>query len=593
MVAHALRRRLDRLSEGRFTATLAAPGLLLIALIIGPPLLGGIGLSLFRIELLRDSDTSFVGLRNFVTRMPADHAFLGTLTLTIAFAAIVTAAAVPVALAAALLIQRSGRRLGAALWLLLVLPWAVAPVASGLFWKLLFDRDAGILNHVLAVVGLPPVVLREGPGALLAITIAVIWRAIPLLGVLFLGALRQVPRETARAARMDGATPWQTFRHVTLPVLAPAIVAACVIQLVLALQVFDVQFALTAAAPPRGSELAGFRVYATVVGQISLGYGAAQAVVLGLIAAALAGGLVAIAAGLSRGAAIASGGGRFSGRLSLPLSAWSRSARRLPVPVRVAAIGRAVAVGVLVAWLVGPIAWIAVASTQPEAALDAVPPRIGLPLTFDAYAALLGSPVWRAAALHSVVITTSATLVALVLATLVAYPLARYRTRGGRLLTAALLGTQLIPPIALAIPVLLSFITIGLRDTIVGLVIVHAAFWSPVLVWLLRSAFASVPPELERAARMDGASRLGSIWRIVLPAAAPAVAAAATIVFIGIWNDFVLTAILGGRGTQTLPRWLGETATPLQHVLSARIVLTVAPCVALLVLARRRIAALL
>lgn len=585
MIAHAVRHRLDRLSEGRFTAAVAAPGLLLIALIVVPPLLGGIGLSLFRIELLRDNDTSFVGLRNFVTRLPGDHAFLGTLPLTIAFAVAVTAIAVPVALAAAVLIQRSGRRLGAALWLLLVVPWAVAPIASGLFWKLLFDRDAGILNHTLVAVGLPAVVLRETPGSLLAIAFAVTWRAVPLLGVLFLGALRQVPRETARAARMDGATPWQTFRHVTLPVLAPSIVAACVIQLVLAIQVFDVQFALTSSAPPRGSELAGFRVYTTVIGQISLGYGAAQAVVLGLIAAVVAGGLVVVARAWSRGASRAAAGRRLVG-VSLP-------SLRLSVPPQVARIGRAVAIGTLVLWLVGPIAWIAVASTQPEAALDAVPPRIGLPLTFDAYLALLGNPVWRAAALHSVVITTLATLLALVIATLTAYPLARYRSRGGHVLSALLLGTQLIPPIALAIPVLLSFITIGLRGTIAGLVLVHAAFWSPVLVWLLRSAFTSVPPELERAARMDGASRLGAVVRVVLPAAAPAVAAAATIVFIGIWNDFVLTAILGSRDTQTLPRWLGESAAPLQHVLAARIVLTVAPCVALLILARRRIAALL
>jgi ABC-type glycerol-3-phosphate transport system permease component len=252
-----------------------------------------------------------------------------------------------------------------------------------------------------------------------------------------------------------------------------------------------------------------------------------------------------------------------------------------------------VATILLVAWLLGPVLWIVVASTQPEAALEAVPPRIGLPVTFDAYEALLGSAAWRAAALNSVVITTLATTVALVIAVLTAYPLSRARLRGGHALTAALLGTQLIPPIALAIPVLLIFITVGLRNTVVGLVLVHAAFWAPVLVWLLRSAFRHVPPEIERVARIDGASRLGTLTRVVLPAAAPAIGAAATIVFIGIWNDFVLTALLGGRDTQTLARWLGESASPLYHVLAARIVLTVTPCVVLLLLVRRRIAALL
>jgi multiple sugar transport system permease protein len=92
---------------------------------------------------------------------------------------------------------------------------------------------------------------------------------------------------------------------------------------------------------------------------------------------------------------------------------------------------------------------------------------------------------------------------------------------------------------------------------------------------------------------MDGASRLGAIVRVVLPAAAPMIAAAAAIVFIGIWNDFIFAVLIGGRDTQTLPRWLGESQSPLIHVLAARIVLTVAPCVVLLLLFRRRIAALL
>jgi ABC-type sugar transport system permease subunit len=575
MMGHALVRRLDRLSEGRFAAVAVAPGLLLVALFVVPPLTAGIALSLFRIELIRDDITPFVGLRNFATRMPADADFLGTLPLTLVFALLATAVAVPVALAAALLIARSGRRMGALLWLLLVLPWAVAPVASGLFWRLAFDSRGGIVDRLLDAVGLPSVILSSAHGSLLAVAIAMIWRTIPLVGVLILGALRQIPRELGRAARMDGASAWQAFRHVTLPAIAPSLVAACVIQLVLTIQVFDVQFALTASDPPGGSELAGFAVYSTVIDNLSLGYGAAQAVVLGLVAGLASIALVAVARTP-----------RLAPARALPMP-------RIPISRWVTRPIRLLAIAVLVLWLVGPVAWIAVASTQPERALIASPPRIGLPLTFDAYQELLGSPGWQRAAVNSVVITTLATLLALVIATLTAYPLARYRPRGGSTLTAILLGTQLIPPIALAIPALLIFIRADLRNTILGLVLVHAAFWTPVLVWLLRSAFRSVPPELERAARIDGASRLTAIVRVVAPVAAPAVAAAATIVFIGIWNDFVLTVMLGGRDTQTLPRWLGSSSLPLHHVLAARIVLTIAPCLALLVLARRRIAALL
>ena len=587
MMGQALGRRLDRLSEGRFAVVAIAPGLLLVALVVVPPLAAALGLSLFRIELTRDDITPFVGLRNYATRLPADADFLRTLPRTVVFSLLVTLIAVPVALGAALLIARSGVRTATALWLFLVVPWAVAPVASGIFWRMQFDPKTGLVNHALRALGLPTVALDSATGSLLALGVAVIWRAIPLLGVLFLGALRAVPRDLGRAARMDGASSWQTFRHITLPVIAPSVVAACVIQVVLTMQVFDVQFALAPPIPPRGAELAGFVVYQTVTGDISLGYGAALAVTVAVVTALVAGGLVLVSR-LRLPSSRSDPGG------STTTSADARSAtRRRRVPLRLRRLATGAATLLLVVWLIGPILWIVVASTQLERHLTADPPRIGLPVTFDAYTSLLASTAWRNAAITTVLITTLATTVALVIASATAYPLSRYRMRGGGVLTVALLGTQLIPPIALAFPALLIFIKLGLRNTIPGLVLVHAAFWTPVLVWLLRSAFGSVPVELERAARMDGASRLGAIVRVVVPATAPAIAAAAAIVFIGIWNDFIFAVLIGGRDTTTLPRWLGETQTPLIHVLAARIVLTVAPCVLLLVLFRRRIAALL
>jgi multiple sugar transport system permease protein len=238
-------------------------------------------------------------------------------------------------------------------------------------------------------------------------------------------------------------------------------------------------------------------------------------------------------------------------------------------------------------WLIGPIVWVVVVSTQGRLIQDA-PPRLAAP-TLAAYERLIANPEWQAAATVSISVTVLATAIALGVAVLAAYPLARYRLRGGRSLLLFLLGTQLIPPIAVAIPILFLFAGLGFRNTIAGLVLVNVCFWTPVLVWLVRSAFLGVPANLERAARIDGSSRLGAIFRITLPAAAPAVAAAAAIVFVGIWNDFVFVATLGGRDTYTLPRFLGTSFTPSYSGLAAAIVLTVGPCIALIVMLRRRI----
>jgi ABC-type sugar transport system permease subunit len=598
----AVAARLDRMSEPRFATLVAAPGLILVALFVVPPVLAAIALSFFRIELLRDSITPFIGLRNYATRLPMDAEYLATLGLTLGFAIVTTMLAVPIALATALLVVRRSR-FGGLLGFLLILPWAVAPIANGLFWAAMFDARNGLVNHALVAVGLPPVLLREASGTLLATLVAVTWRAIPLLGIIFLGALRQVPGNLERAARLDGATPLQVFRHITLPAIAPTLVVASALQIILTLQVFDVQFALTGDAPPPGSRLAGLAIFDTVIGQISLGYGAAKTVVLGILIAvclAILYGLVLRRpppvphdpedAGIPT-TTIRPAGTPLYRTTSSFVALRSRPTRPIASVLgrRLGPVVRGFALVVLAIWLAGPVAWIAVASTQPEKALMAFPPQLTTTLALDGYGAVLSRQEWREAALVSVTVTVAATLLALVVAAFTAYPLARYRLRASRPILLFLLGTQLIPPLALAIPVLLIFLTLDLRNTAAGLILINAAFWSPILVWLLRAAFLAVPPQLEQAARIDGSSRLGAIFRVSLPAAAPAIAAAAAIVFVGIWNEFVFAAMLGGRDTNTLPRYLGESSNPLVHVLAAKIVLTVAPCLAIVALFWRRI----
>ncbi len=587
-----------------------------------PPILAAIGMSFFRIELLRDDFNPFIGFRNYAVRLAADSEFLATLPRSLGFAVLTSAIAVPLALATAVLIHGRARFAGL-LGLVLLLPWAVAPIADGILWRLMFEPRTGAATYLLTELGLPPVVIRDAPGALIAMLVAVTWRAIPLLAVLFLGALRQVPPDIRRAARLDGASRFQAFRFITLPAIAPVVIAACLIQFLLALQTFEVQYALSAGAPPKGSILAGSAIFNTVIGEISLGYGSAMTMVLGLFSALCLGGLYLVV-GRSRttrlapadpGHPVDDGPVRagFIARSRVRLSRQPVSEILPPVPpdiaqrrflilqarTRLAPIQRFIwallAAGMallLVLWLAGPIVWIGVASTQPPSAVAQMPPQLTMDLDLAGYSRLIGDRAWQGAAVMSITIAVLGTLIALVVAVLAAYPLARFRMPRGNLLLRVLLATMLIPPIALAIPVLYLVIDIGLRGTVIGLVLVNAAFWSPILIWLVRGALMGVPVELERAARIDGSSRLGAIFRVILPAAAPVIAAATAIVFIGIWNDFVFSAVIGGRETQTLPRYLGENASPLFNVFAATIVLTVAPCIALVALLRTRILAL-
>jgi ABC-type sugar transport system permease subunit len=290
--------------------------------------------------------------------------------------------------------------------------------------------------------------------------VAVTWRAIPLLGVLFLGALRQVPPSLGRAARLDGASQLQTFRYVTLPAIAPTVVAACLLQVILTVQVFDIQFALSNDRPVAGSVLAGFQIFRTVIEEISLGYGAAQTMVLA--------GFIAFCLWVMWVLVLRPRGGRddeahdadevsaarrpWRLRLSPRTSATppltsapereASPAHGLFSPIRsvAARLGRTAAIAAFVVFLGGPIVWILIASVQTEVNLNKGP--LGISFTtffFTAYTAALQSPDWQAAALVSITVTTGATVLALTVATLTAYPLARFRTRGGRPLLLFLL----------------------------------------------------------------------------------------------------------------------------------------------------------
>ena len=112
----------------------------------------------------------------------------------------------------------------------------------------------------------------------------------------------------------------------------------------------------------------------------------------------------------------------------------------------------------------------------------------------------------------------------------------------------------MVPAIVMAIPVLRIFQILGLTDTVAALVLVNVAFWLPLIIWLLRNFFVEVPVSLEKAARIDGCSRLGTLFRVTIPAARPGIAAAAILILIGTWNEFLFAVILGNQNAVTITR---------------------------------------
>lgn len=156
----------------------------------------------------------------------------------------------------ALALQKLQRR-GLVLTLLLV-PSALAPLIVGVVWWMLFNTNYGAVN---ALLGVPVEWTRTMPWALIAVAVAVVWQGTPLVAVLLLGGLGTVPPSLLEAARLDGAGPWATLRHVTLPHLRPFFLAAGLLVLLDVARLYEIPFALTEGGPGDETSVAGLHLF--------------------------------------------------------------------------------------------------------------------------------------------------------------------------------------------------------------------------------------------------------------------------------------------------------------------------------------------
>jgi multiple sugar transport system permease protein len=155
--------------------------------------------------------------------------------------------------------------------------------------------------------------------------------------------------------------------------------------------------------------------------------------------------------------------------------------------------------------------------------------------------------------INSIITATISTVLSLVLAIPAAYAVTRFRTRTGRIFIVAALVARMVPPIVIGVPMITIFRDLGITDTSLGLAIAHTTISLPLSIWLMSSFFEAVPAELEEAAKIDGASRLGALWRVVIPVTSGGVAVTAIFAFLASWNEFLFALLLTAVRSQTTP----------------------------------------
>jgi len=165
------------------------------------------------------------------------------------------------------------------------------------------------------------------------------------------------------------------------------------------------------------------------------------------------------------------------------------------------------------------------------------------PFVTDNYRQLLGKTDFLAWYKNSIIVAVSSTLAATAIGTIGAYALARLRFLGRAFMSSAVLITYLVPPSILFIPLYAQIRSLGLADSLTGLIAAYPSFTVPFVTWLLMGYFESIPEELEESAMIDGATRFGAFYRVVLPLAAPGLLAAALYAFTQAWNEFLYALV--------------------------------------------------
>jgi multiple sugar transport system permease protein len=247
---------------------------------------------------------------------------------------------------------------------------------------------------------------------------------------------------------------------------------------------------------------------------------------------------------------------------------------------------------VFVVLALGPVAWGVVTSLLPLPALTSTPPDLSpANLTLSNYADVLRSDRSLTRGLvNSAIVATATAFVSLSLGSAAAYALARLSVPGGNRILLGILATQMFPGIVIAIPLFLVMSELGIVDTYPALVITYLSFTLPIVIWILKGFFEAIPPQLERAAAVDGASTLQIFRLIILPISMPALFATGVFAFIESWNEFFFAIILTRINLKTAPIAIAEFAGQYQTLygqMLAAAVLASIPVVVLAIVFRR------
>jgi len=234
------RRRSKGIPERRLAIMMVAPSMILIAIVAAYPIIYAVWLSLHEYSVRVAGLSRWAGFRNYSNAL-SDPAWWAAFEHTLIFTVVSVALELVIGLGMALAMHEAFKGQGLLRTVVLV-PWAVLTVVTAIMWRTMFVSPYGFVNTVL---GTQTVWLGSEPQALIIIILADVWKTAPFMALLILAGLQVIPGEVYEAAKVDGASTWQRFSKITLPLLMPAILVALIFRTLDALRVFDLPYVLT------------------------------------------------------------------------------------------------------------------------------------------------------------------------------------------------------------------------------------------------------------------------------------------------------------------------------------------------------------
>ncbi|MDY5142148.1 carbohydrate ABC transporter permease [Actinotignum timonense] len=268
--------RFHRKGEGRAAVLFLAPAVIGFVVFYLIPIVRGIHMSFTDWNLLEDA--KWVGWDNYA-RLLSDDTFLNSIKVTVIYVLVNISTQTILGLGIAFLMQKVSQ--STLVRSVLLLPWLVPNVTIAAITLFILDPTVGLLNHLIGFIGVGPISFYGNPDiAIYTVALVNSWRNMGYTGLLLFAGMQTIPCMIYEAAETEGASTWQTFRHVTLPLLRPILVMVVVVSMIGSFQIFDTVSVATSGGPGNSTRVIYLYIYEKAFEQFDMGYASAMAVVL-------------------------------------------------------------------------------------------------------------------------------------------------------------------------------------------------------------------------------------------------------------------------------------------------------------------------